>query len=292
MNLHHLFVFCSVAKYKSFGKAAKEINISQPAISQQLQKLENSLDKKLVERKGKYFKLTTHGEIIYEYGQRIFELVTEAKKSISISGGGYQKLLLGSTIIPGTSFLLDFISSFSDTKMYIDFRITIEKSNIDLIEKILNNQLDVAMSYESIILNDKIKTKKIAIDEFFLVVSAKHPWSDGRIISFKEALTLPFIFFNNNSFIQQIFENILTGDYVNVVLQLNSLEMVKSSIIRGLGVSILPYSSIKYELNTNQLAIINCNSFQSSRNVIIMYKNSKSQLAQYFIDFITSAEEN
>lgn len=285
MNLHHLYVFCAVAKHKSFGKAADEINISQPAISQQVQKLEDSLEKKLVERKGKFFKLTNHGVTMFEYGKRIFKLADEAKKAISVMESYQERILIGTTIIPGLSYVLDYIADFIEEKGHINFDVKICSTNDELITNIIKNQIDIAIAYEGIILRDDVQTKKIAHDELVLVIPGKHPWANGQILSFEEVLTLPFIFLDHDFFIQQILEVILSGNRVNVVFQFDSYEMVKSAIIRGLGVSMLPLSLIKSELEHGQLAVANCNIFRIPRHIILMYKNN-FQLSTITEDFI------
>lgn len=294
VNLHHLYVFCAVASNKSFAKAANDINISQPAVSQQIQKLEQSLGKKLIERKGKLFKLTSHGETLFEYGKRIFEIAEEAENALSTMGQHQEKIFIGTSIIPGTYFLPDFIANFIEKKGHINFNVSLESTNVDLIEKIVKNQMDVAISYESIILRDDIQSKIVARDELVLALPGKHPWANGQLVSFEEVLTLPFIFFNHNFFIQQVLENILSGYRVNVVLQFSSLEMIKNAIMRGLGVSLLPYSSIKFELEHGQLAIANCNIFRVPRHIVLMYKrnNMMPNIVESFIKFLSNVGEN
>lgn len=294
MNLHHLFVFCSVAKNKSFKKAANEINISQPAISQQIQKLEQALEKKLIERKGVYFKLTSHGETLYEYGKRIFELTDEAKTALSTLSSYQQSLFIGTTAIPGTSFLLDIIEQSMEKNHYLKFNIITESTTNKLIDKIIKNQIDVAIAYESIILRDDIIVRKIAHDELVLALPGKHPWANGRMVSFEDILTLPFIFLNEDSFIQQILNNVLSGRKINVILNFKSIDIVKSAIIRGLGVSLLPYSTIKYELENGLLSVANCNIFRIPRDVVILYKERKKlpESVKIFLENSNLTENN
>lgn len=289
MNLHHLYVFCAVSKWKSFGKAANDINISQPAVSQQVKLLEDSLNKKLLERKGRNVSLTNYGELLFEYGVRIFHLVEEAQNSLTTMSKYQERLVIGTTIIPGSNLLFGVLMEFIQTHGHVHYDIALSQSNDELVDKLLKNQIDIAITYEGIILHDDIKTKKIVHDELVLVLPGKHPWADGQLLSLDQILTLPFIFSNRDFFVQQTLESILLGSKVNVVLQLPSFELVKSAILHGLGVSLLPLSSISLELEHGNLAIANCNVFRVPRHVMAMYKNNhtSSIMTKSFVDFLT-----
>ncbi|GGE27785.1 LysR family transcriptional regulator [Pullulanibacillus camelliae] len=275
MNLHQLFIFCSVAKNKSFINASRDLNISQPAISQQIKSLEQVLGKKLIERRGKLFQLTHHGETLYEYGVRIFSMVEEAESALEHLGNFQKNILIGTPKIPGTYYLPKVIRKFMEKNPYIHFDVSFEESNAILLDKLIKNQIDIIINYESVILRNDIEVKKIYQDELVLAIPPKHPWANGQLITFEEILTQPFIFYSPKLFIQQILENILSGHKVNVILQLDHFEAVKSCIIQGLGISLIPYSTIESELKQGFIATANCRSFTVPRNLVAIYKDSK-----------------
>lgn len=288
MNLHHLYVFCVVAKIRSFAKAAAEINISQPAISQHIQKLESALGKKLIERRGRLFRLTNHGEMLLEYGHRIFNMVEEAENALMRVGRHQEKLFVGASKITGTYFLPNMISGFIEKNPYISFNTYLEENNHELIEKLIKNQIDIAITYESVVLRDDIHVSRIMQDELVLVLPGKHPWASGQLVSFEELITLPFIFQSSNHFIQSILEHILAGHHVNVVLHFDHFEAVKASVIRGLGVSLLPYSACRLELEHGLLAVANCLAFRVPRHLVMMRKRTAamSDILQRFSNFV------
>lgn len=292
MNLHHLYVFCVVAEMKSFAKTALEINISQPAISQHISKLESTLGKKLIERKGRVFRLTHHGETLFDYGQRIFSMVDEAENALLRVGRHQEKLFIGVSNLTGTYYLPDIISSFTENNPHVSFNTVFEDNNAELIDKLIKNQLDIAITYESVILRDEIQVNPIIQDEIVLVLPGNHPWASNQLVSIEEIITLPFIFHSPDVFIQSIMENILTGHNINVILQLGYLESVKSAIIRGLGVSMLPYSSIRFELEAGLLTVANCPIFRVPRNLVLMRKRSaiSTELINRFNDYLLSNE--
>ncbi|MGI2296451.1 LysR family transcriptional regulator [Paenibacillus sp. GXUN7292] len=292
MNLHHLYVFCTVAELRSFAQAASEINISQPAVSQHISNLEAAMGKKLIERKGRAFSLTQHGETLFDYGKRIFNMVEEAEQALMRVGRHQEKIFIGVTNLTGTYYLPDIISTFIENNPHTSFNAVFEDNNSELIEKLIKNQLDIIITYESVVLRDEIQVLPVVQDEIVLVLPGNHPWAAKQLISFEEAITLPFIFHSPEVFVQPIMENILTGHNINVILQLGYIESVKSAIIRGLGVSMLPYSSIRFELEAGLLSVANCPVFRVPRNLVLMRKRSsiETDLILKFKDYLLSNE--
>lgn len=82
MNMHQLEMFFYVAKYHSVSKAAKHLYISQPAVSSQIKKLENTYDIKLIEKNGRGIQLTHTGEQVYESIRQFFSTTTVDVESL------------------------------------------------------------------------------------------------------------------------------------------------------------------------------------------------------------------
>jgi DNA-binding transcriptional LysR family regulator len=125
-------------------------------------------------------------------------------------------IYLKEIIVRLTYFLPDYISEFKQHRPYVDFNIVIEEKNSLLIDKLIKNQIDIALTYESVILRDDIQILKVTRDELVLALPGKHPWASGRLVKFEEILTLPFIFYTSEIFLQQILEGVLSGNQVNV----------------------------------------------------------------------------
>ncbi len=76
MNLRQLEAFFLVVKRKSFTRAAEGLNVTQPAVTIQVKSLEKSLNLKLIQQVRKRVQLTEAGEILYQYAEKIFDLVS------------------------------------------------------------------------------------------------------------------------------------------------------------------------------------------------------------------------
>jgi LysR family transcriptional activator of nhaA len=77
LNYHHLLYFYTVAREGSVARASQVLRLAQPTLSGQIRKLEQSLDEKLFERRGRNLVLTEMGRIVYRYADEIFSLGRE-----------------------------------------------------------------------------------------------------------------------------------------------------------------------------------------------------------------------
>ena len=82
LNYHHLLYFWMVAREGSISKACEQLQLAQPTVSSQLQKLERSLGENLFDRSGRNLKLTDTGQLVYRYADEIFSLGRELKDAI------------------------------------------------------------------------------------------------------------------------------------------------------------------------------------------------------------------
>ena len=98
MEDHKLRVFCAVAETKSFSKASEIIHLTQPAVSLQVQAMEELYETRLFDRSGNSINLTPAGEILYKRAKEILALYAEAQKNISeITGAIKGSLSIGAS---------------------------------------------------------------------------------------------------------------------------------------------------------------------------------------------------
>ena len=147
-------VFCEVVKYKNISKTAESMYISQSAITQSIQKLENLLGGKVFHRNKNGVELTEEGKHLYEYIKDSVEKINNAENIFS----KYNNLEKGKVRIAGSSFLLsslifDPILSFIKKRPQIDILMN-NGSTENLMNKLVNGELDI------VALNLPFKSKK------------------------------------------------------------------------------------------------------------------------------------
>ena len=143
MNLHHLSVFNAVAETGGISRAAEQLNVSQPAVSRQIQALEESLGVILLERRPRGVQLTEAGEMLADYARRLFAIEAQATELFddlrSLRTGA---LRLGGSMSIGNYFLPEVIADFHHH--YPDINISLEVGNTRFIlDMVRNNQVDI-----------------------------------------------------------------------------------------------------------------------------------------------------
>ena len=254
-------VFYAVAVYESFSKAAKELYVSQPAVSYTIKKLEEELNIKL-------FKRFNNGIILTEEGKRLKHYVENAFNNIIV---GYKSLkeneeeLTGDISIGihsniGTLILPKYLKKFM--LMHPNVNITIFNSTSkEMKEMFKNKDIDILILHYPLFNDNKYsETKILSLESCFFGV---RKYYDSFIISQKEnslseyPLLLPMKGFTTSNSLDKILEKnhmILTSS-----IYLYSTEMMVSLVKAGLGIGWALKENIKQELDSGELYIIPIN---------------------------------
>jgi|WetSurMetagenome_2_1015567.scaffolds.fasta_scaffold211144_3 DNA-binding transcriptional LysR family regulator len=145
LNLHHLRIFHSVAKRLSHTKAAEDLFITQPAVTNQIRVFEEQLGLKLFEAKPGKVLLTEEGKILYQYAQKLFDLEGEIEGAISDLKGSRAGLVsLGTSRTYSHTFLHLLIGHFH--KFYPNITVKVDEAgSLDIIQRLLDFQNEVVI---------------------------------------------------------------------------------------------------------------------------------------------------
>ena len=144
-NLSSYRIFYTVANTGNISKAAKELYISQPAISKSIQKLEESVGCKLFSRSSRGVVLTDEGKLLYEHVSEAFETLTmgeeKLKRSIEL-GVGHLKIGVSSTLCK--YMLLPYLKEFIRQNPHISISISCQSTN-DTLKLLEDNKIDIGL---------------------------------------------------------------------------------------------------------------------------------------------------
>lgn len=144
-NLSSYRIFYTVANTGNISKAAKELYISQPAISKSIQKLEESVGCKLFSRSSRGVVLTDEGKLLYEHVSEAFEALTmgeeKLKRSIEL-GVGHLKIGVSSTLCK--YLLLPYLKEFIRQNPHISISISCQSTN-DTLKLLEDNKIDIGL---------------------------------------------------------------------------------------------------------------------------------------------------
>jgi DNA-binding transcriptional LysR family regulator len=260
MEDHKLKVFCTVAETKSFSKTSEIIHLTQPAVSLQIQALEEIYETKLFDRSSNLITLTDAGEILYKYAKDILSLYAEVTKEIGkITGLTKGSITVGASTTIGNYLLPALIADFKKSRLKIKINVLI--GNTKKIVDLLNSGvIDIGL-VEGEPSKHKIKTEPIIKDELVFIVPPFHPWAKKKVVSLLEVTKEPFILREEGSGTRQIIEKYLLShgisiDDMRIALVLGSTESIKEAVENGIGISIISKWAARKETKYDTLKII------------------------------------
>jgi DNA-binding transcriptional LysR family regulator len=294
MEDHKLKVFCTVAETKSFSRTSEIIHLTQPAVSLQIQALEEIYETKLFDRSSSSVTLTPAGEVLYKYAKEILVLYASAEKVIGkLTGLVKGSITIGACSNIGNYLLPSVITNFKKT--HPNIRIHLLVSNTKRVVEMLNSgYIDLGL-VEGEAVKQKMNVKKLISDELLLIVSPNHPWAKKKEVSISDLTKEPFIFREAGSGTRQMIERFLarhgiTPQDMKISIVLGSTEAIKDAVENGLGVSIISRWAARKESKYGTLRMLNLKEEKMVRDFSLIFnKNSVSTNAlDEFLTFLKS----
>jgi LysR family transcriptional regulator, low CO2-responsive transcriptional regulator len=250
-HLPHLETFSKAAELSSFTAAAKALGVSQAAVSQRVQALEQALSTQLFQRQGGHVFLTEAGHRLYTYAQRILALYQEAVRDIT---GRQQplvgELLLASSSVPGEHLLPGLLARFRERHPHVQVRATVTDSRT-VLDQVERGQCHLGLTGGK---GDSphLEYRNFACDSLVLVVPADHPWGRRKSVSLSQLAEQPLILREAGSGSRWCLEEALaragrSANDLQVALELGSNEAIKEAVQRGLGLAILSTHTVEKE---------------------------------------------
>lgn len=254
MNLHHLLVFHTIAKTGSITSSAKQLNISQPALSRELKELENRFGVTLFERIPRGMRLTYPGKILADYADRLFEIADAAElamKEIASARTGHLSLAASNTI--GTYVLPRMLSKFCNSNPGI--KVSLFVGNTAQVSQGIVDQRYSLGFIEGPLRLDGLTAIRFADDELIPVVAAEHRLANVSVVVPSDLDDEPLLMREIGSGTREMIEDVLDDMKIaeGPVMEFGNTEAVKQAAIHGAGIAWLPALSIKAELDNGIL---------------------------------------
>lgn len=293
MNLRQISIFARVAEIGSMSETARQLFMTQPAVSQTIAELEDDLQLKLFDRINRKLILTNPGEVLYTYCKKILLLLGEAEHTMrDLSTLKIGKLRLGASTTIGIYFLPKMVGDFKKRYGNINTQFTIDNTGV-IEEKILEHDIDIGL------VEGKVHSSDIAVDhlfddEIYLICSNNHSWiKEGKTeIDPEEISKEAIIFREKGSGTRELIEEVLTKNNISyeVTHTLNNTEAIKKSVEEDIGVSFVSKMGVQDELKSGKLSKVDIKGIHISRTLSIIYHKDKyrSPLNDAFLEHINS----
>jgi LysR family transcriptional regulator, low CO2-responsive transcriptional regulator len=286
-TLHQLQILEAIAKHGSFTRAAEELELTQPTVSQQIKRLTQTIGLPLFEQLGKQIYLTAAGQQVLGASAIISEKFAELEIAIDELKGLKQGRINLVASTTAKYFVPRLLGTFRRKHPEIELALHITNQE-GVLARLARNQDDLYFTGRPP--SDlEIELRPILENPLVVVAPSNHPLAGKINIALKELATEPFIFREAGSGTRLVVEHFLAENRVavDVVIELSSNEAIKQAIAGGLGISVLSQHSLDLETQNGLLTILNVEGFPIQRHWYVIYPKGKqlSVAAQTFLDF-------
>ena len=287
-------VFLTVVEKKSFSKAAKALFLTQPAVSFQIQMLEEYYGTRLFDRVSRNIILTEAGHLLLQYANEMSRLQTDLENEMqdmtsSIRG----KLCIGASTTIGEYIAPYIMGAYK--KKYPQVQMSLEVSNSEDIEAAVHDTaLDIGL-VEGPPIGKDLESIPFLEDQLVLITNKDHPWAKASSISELELDIYSFIFrvkgFGTRMEVELHLKKAgFSVNNLNIAMELGSTSAIKAAVESGLGVSIISKWAVKEELKAGILAQVKIKEDDFLRTLRIIYhkKKFRTQACEEFLRFLKS----
>ncbi len=277
ISLRKLEVFAAVAQLGSVTKAAKQLFLSQSAISMALADLENHHDGELFIRRGRTLILNDRGKLLLPLAKGILKQASDFAKHLESSAQEPTgELNIGASTTIGNYLLPLLVANFS--KKYPKARIVMQVGNTEIIsESLVQGQLDLAL-IEGPCHIDSLRQTHWRDDQLVIIAAPDHPWRTERKVTQRKLLTAEWIMRETGSGTREVFERALGVSLKRLpaFVELGHTEAIKKAVEAGLGVSCLSRLAVQREIDLGVLIAIPT-ALDLSRSLTLLRPDSEYQ---------------
>jgi LysR family transcriptional regulator, low CO2-responsive transcriptional regulator len=286
-TLHQLQILEAIARHGSFTRAAEELELTQPTVSQQIKRLTQTIGMPLFEQLGKQLYLTAAGREVLTASATISEQFAQLEIALDELKGLKQGRINLVASTTAKYFVPRLLGTFH--RKHSDIELALHITNQEgVLARLARNQDDLYFTGRPPSDLD-IELRPILENPLVVVAPSNHPLAGKTNIPIKQLATEPFIFREAGSGTRAVVEKFLAENRVSVevLIELSSNEAIKQAIAGGLGISVLSQHSLDLETQNGLLTILNVEGFPIQRHWYVIYPSGKqlSVAAQTFLDF-------
>ncbi len=285
-------VFLTVAENLSFSKAASELFISQPAVTNHIKALESKLNVALFERKGNKIYLTKAGKLAYNRLKQIRQLYRELEFDLERLNDTYKgSLRIGASSTIAQYVVPKVVAAFYKRYPEIEFFL-LNGNSSEMEQKLLENEIDMAL-VENETSETNLKYVDFLDDEIIAVTGSNSVYAKRKSISVADLQHIPLVLREKGSGTLQIIQNSLSKqniiiDKLNILIHLGSTEAIKNFLFDFDGIALVSEKSVEKELRQKEIVKIDIKTISLTRKFrVALRQGHQTSAAKLFVDFLS-----
>ncbi|MBA6337485.1 MULTISPECIES: LysR family transcriptional regulator [unclassified Colwellia] len=238
MNLKRLAYFCQLALLGNFTRAAHKIGIAQPALSIAIQKLEQEVGLKLINRTDKNSLLTAEGEVLYKLATQLLsqakqvELELEELKDLERG-----TIRFGVSAMMGSYYFPKVLTAFKQKYPKIKIHL-IDQGTAALEKMLMNGELDLAL-IRGDLENQQLRYTELIDEEIVAAMAISHPLAKEETLSLAQFCQEPLVLFHQGYFLREVVSHYAKAHNLSLDIRMetNLIELQKSLVRNEVGIT-------------------------------------------------------
>jgi DNA-binding transcriptional LysR family regulator len=292
-----LLTLLKVYETGNYTRAAEQLALTQPAVSQHIKQIEKELNTTLFMRSGGKIRPTPEGELVIQYAERVVSLYDNLQQALIDQKHSVSRLRVGVTHTSESNIVTEVLARYAEQNGKIS--ITIQTDTISNLYAMLKTyKIDIAI-VEGQVTDPSINSIMLDTDFLVCAVSNEHPLAKKNIITLDELKQERLILRLPDSGTRNLFRAHLASrnisiDEFNVTLEVDNIATIKDLIRRNYGVSILPRSACMDELKKGKMTVLPIENLSMIRELNILYHHSfrHSEILQDIVKIYSEAAKN
>ncbi len=272
-----LLTLLKVYETGNYTRAAEQLALTQPAVSQHIKQIEKELNITLFVRSGGKIRPTPEGELVIQYAERVTSLYENLQQALVDQKRSISRLRVGVTHTSESNIVTEVLAKYAELNDNVS--ITIQTDTINNLYAMLKTyKIDIAI-VEGAVTDPSINSIMLDTDFLVCAVSHENPLARKSIITLDELKKERLILRLPNSGTRNLFRAHLASrnisiDEFNVTLEVDNIATIKDLIRRNYGVSILPRSACMDELKKGKMTVLPIENLSMIREMNILYHHS------------------
>lgn len=292
MNLNLYKTFVKVVETQNLSRTADEFGLSQPAVTKQIQALEDMYGVLLLERSGRRLKTTEAGETLYHCAREVIKALEKTEKAMEqVSESRQGNLFIGASTIPGQYILPAYIKQFKDRFPNVTISMDIADTE-KIFNRVVERELDIGV-VGGWLNNRKVEGFPWLEDELVAIVPQNHRLAQQDHVALKELMQEKWIIRERGSGTRKAVEELLAGhgirrEELSVSLEAGSTEAVLAAIESGMGISVISRWAVMKMDSQRRLVSVKLTEQGARRHLYIIFPRQKSRrkTVTNFLDYM------
>lgn len=272
MDIRQLNSFIQVVEFKSFTRAAKHLNVAQPALGLQIRRLEDELQVQLLVRHSRGVEPTPAGRVLLEHAHQISRSVAEARQALArFSGPPRGRVLLGMT--PSINYMISADLIRRCNRELPDVSLSIEEQlSAGVVEWVALERLDMCLAYK---IGDPtgLVFEPLFQEHLYFICSRERVPAAQTTIRFADIAHHSLIMPGHPHGLRRLVEELAVehGVLLDVSFEMQSVSVVQDLVADGVGATILPYGGARRSVDEGGLAALRIIEPDVSRQIYLCY---------------------